>query len=157
MPFMVCATASTNPVSCCQHLLPVVQGVELTHSNLAYQMRNLGYFCPIKAGDRTLSLLPPWHIYERAAAYYVFSRAGSQVTSLIGTLGLECRWSFISKLSPQQQLVLMMPALQVYTTIRNFKDDLTRYPPNHFVCVPLVLDTLYNRARLLSLCPGPLH
>ena len=47
--------------------------------------------------------------------------------------------------------------LQVYTTIRNFKEDLTRYPPNHFVCVPLVLDTLYNRARLFSLRPAPLH
>ena len=81
-----------------------VQGVELTHSNLAYQKQNLGYFCPIKAGDRTLSLLPPWHIYERAAAYYVFSRAGSQVNSLIGT-PLDWDADGLLTLPSQQQLV----------------------------------------------------
>ena len=35
--------------------------------------------------------------------------------------------------------------VQVYTNIRRFKEDLTRYPPHFFICVPLVLDTLYNR------------
>lgn len=34
---------------------------------------------------------------------------------------------------------------QVYTNIPRFKEDLTRYPPHFFICVPLVLDTLYNR------------
>ena len=34
---------------------------------------------------------------------------------------------------------------QVYTNIRKFKEDLGRYPPHHFVCVPLVLHTLYGR------------
>jgi acyl-CoA synthetase (AMP-forming)/AMP-acid ligase II len=28
----------------------------------------------VSAGDTTLSLLPPWHIYQRSAAYYLFSR-----------------------------------------------------------------------------------
>ena len=42
---------------------------------------------------------------------------------------------------------------QVYTNIRKFKEDLGRYPPHHFVCVPLVLDTLYGRVRTRSLCP----
>ena len=36
-------------------------------------------------------------------------------------------------------------AAQVYTNIRKFKEDLSLYPPHHFVCVPLVLDTLYGR------------
>ena len=35
--------------------------------------------------------------------------------------------------------------MQVYTNIRKFKEDLSLYPPHHFVCVPLVLDTLYGR------------
>ncbi len=34
-----------------------------------------------------------------------------------------------------------------FTTIRKFRDDLTVYPPDHLICVPLVLDTLYNRVR----------
>ena len=38
-----------------------------------------------------------------------------------------------------------IPLVQVYTNIRKFKEDLSLYPPHHFVCVPLVLDTLYGR------------
>lgn len=34
---------------------------------------------------------------------------------------------------------------QVYTNIRKFREDLSAYPPHHFVCVPMVLDTLYGR------------
>ena len=34
---------------------------------------------------------------------------------------------------------------QVYSNIRKFRDDLTVYPPDHFVCVPLVLDTLHGK------------
>jgi long-subunit acyl-CoA synthetase (AMP-forming) len=43
---------------------------------------------------------------------------------------------------------------QVYTNIRKFKEDLGRYPPHHFVCVPLVLDTLFGRVRTQPLCPN---
>ncbi len=49
---------------------------------------------------------------------------------------------------------------QVYTNIRRFKEDLTAYPPHFFICVPLVLDTLYNRvrrARLAGLAAPLLH
>ena len=33
---------------------------------------------------------------------------------------------------------------------RRFKEDLGKYPPHFFVCVPLVLDTLYKRVQV---CP----
>ena len=49
----------------------------------------------------------------------------------------------------------------MYTNIRRFKEDLGRYPPHYFVCVPLVLDTLYKRVQVgssrfssLALAPG---
>lgn len=35
----------------------------------------------------------------------------------------------------------------MYTNIRKFREDLTNYPPHHFVCVPMVLDTLHSRVR----------
>ncbi|GFR52124.1 hypothetical protein Agub_g14639 [Astrephomene gubernaculifera] len=98
------------------------KGVMLTHANLTYQVRNLSYFLSVQPGDRVLSLLPPWHIYERAASYFVFSRGGHQV----------------------------------YTNIRRLRDDLSSYPPDHFVCVPLVLDTLHSRVRQ-RLAAGPRH
>lgn len=94
------------------------KAVALSHSNLMYQVSNFNYFLPVSPGESALSLLPPWHIYQRTVAYYLFSSG----------------------------------AKQVITNIRKFKDDLTAYPPDHFVCVPLVLDTLYNKvmAKLRS-------
>ncbi|PSC68813.1 putative acyl-activating enzyme chloroplastic [Micractinium conductrix] len=87
------------------------KGVMLTHANLLYQVNNLSHFLAVSPGERSLSLLPPWHIYERACGYYIFSRG----------------------------------ACQVYSNIRKFKDDLSVFPPDYFVCVPLVLDTLHGR------------
>ena len=55
-----------------------MQGVMLSHGNLNYQRRNLQYYVQPQAGDRALALLPPWHIYERACAYFLFS-TGCQI------------------------------------------------------------------------------
>lgn len=41
-------------------------------------------------------------------------------------------------------------ALQVYSSVRKFKEDLQAFPPDYFVCVPLVLDALYNKASRRS-------
>ena len=46
--------------------LHLPQGVMLTHSNLLYQVDNLSHFLPVGPGESALSLLPPWHIYERS-------------------------------------------------------------------------------------------
>ncbi|CAK0773375.1 hypothetical protein CVIRNUC_004059 [Coccomyxa viridis] len=89
------------------------KGVMLSHANLKYQLDNLAFFLAPRAGERSLSLLPPWHIYERSCGYFLYSRA----------------------------------CTQVYTNIRKFKEDLSSYPAHHFVCVPLVLETLYGRVQ----------
>ncbi|PRQ38352.1 putative long-chain-fatty-acid--[acyl-carrier-protein] ligase [Rosa chinensis] len=86
------------------------KGVMLTHRNLLHQIRNLWDVVPAEIGDRFLSMLPPWHAYERAAEYFTF------------TYGIE----------------------QVYTTVKNLKDDLRHYQPNYVVSVPLVYETLYR-------------
>ena len=56
-----------------------MQGVMLSHANLNYQLNNLDFFLSPRAGDRSLSLLPPWHIYERSCGYFLYSRACTQV------------------------------------------------------------------------------
>ncbi|CAA0838656.1 Probable acyl-activating enzyme 16-chloroplastic [Striga hermonthica] len=63
---------------------------------------------PAVPGDRFVSMLPPWHAYERACEYFIF------------THGVE----------------------QVYTTVKNLKDDLRRYQPKYVISVPLVYETL---------------
>ncbi|KXZ51078.1 hypothetical protein GPECTOR_14g62 [Gonium pectorale] len=99
------------------------KGVMLSHANLSYQVRNLTHFLDVQPGERVLSLLPPWHIYERTCSYFVLSRGGHQV----------------------------------YTNIRRMRDDLTAHPPDHFVCVPLVLDTLHTRVRQKLAAAPPLR
>jgi long-chain acyl-CoA synthetase len=55
------------------------KGVMLTHRNLISQVQRLGAVTKPRPGDATLSLLPPWHAYERATAYFAYScgRAGT--------------------------------------------------------------------------------
>ncbi|PQM37085.1 putative acyl-activating enzyme 16 chloroplastic isoform X1 [Prunus yedoensis var. nudiflora] len=86
------------------------KGVMLTHRNLLHQIKNLWDVVPAEVGDRFLSMLPPWHAYERACEYFIF------------TYGIE----------------------QVYTTVRNLKDDLRHYQPNYIISAPLVYETLYS-------------
>ena len=90
------------------------KGVRLSHANLLYQVMKFPSFLEIAPGQRTLSILPPWHVYERVCAYYILSCG----------------------------------ACQVITNIKHLKQDLSLYRPNHFVCVPLVLETL--RSRVLA-------
>eukprot|EP00198_Chlamydomonas_reinhardtii_P001953 XP_001691289.1 long-chain-fatty-acid CoA ligase [Chlamydomonas reinhardtii] len=104
------------------HDLRFIVGVMLTHANLCYQVRNLSHFLQVRPGDRVLSLLPPWHIYERTCSYFVLSSGGQQV----------------------------------YTNIRRLRDDLVAHPPDHLVCVPLVLDTLHARV-VQKIQAGPRH
>ncbi|KAF3456654.1 hypothetical protein FNV43_RR01308 [Rhamnella rubrinervis] len=86
------------------------KGVMLTHRNLLHQIQNLWDVVPAVVGDRFLTMLPPWHAYERACEYFILTH-GSE---------------------------------QVYTTVRNLKDDLRHYQPNYLISVPLVYETLYS-------------
>lgn len=86
------------------------KGVMLTHRNLLHQINNLWDIVPAGPGDRFLSMLPPWHAYERSCEYFIFAS------------GVE----------------------QVYTTVKNLKEDLRRYQPNYMISVPLVFETLYS-------------
>ncbi|XP_068655508.1 probable acyl-activating enzyme 16, chloroplastic isoform X2 [Aristolochia californica] len=86
------------------------KGVMLTHRNLLHQIHNLWDVVPAQAGDRFLSMLPPWHAYERACEYFTL------------TYGIE----------------------QVYTTVKNLKEDLQRYQPHYLISVPLIYETLYS-------------
>lgn len=53
------------------------KGARLTHGNLMYQLRAFTDIIRPQPGDRALSILPIWHVYERTAAYYLSSCAAS--------------------------------------------------------------------------------
>ncbi|MEB3356869.1 MAG: AMP-binding protein [Synechococcales bacterium] len=50
------------------------KGVMLTHRNLLHQINVLGSIVNLGRGDRILSILPTWHIYERTVEYFALSQ-----------------------------------------------------------------------------------
>jgi long-chain acyl-CoA synthetase len=55
------------------------KGVMLTHGNLLHQVNTLYEVVQPEPGDRVLSILPTWHVYERSAEYLLLSRGCTQV------------------------------------------------------------------------------
>ena len=47
------------------------------------QINNLWEIVPAEPGDRFLSMLPPWHAYERACEYFIFSYGIQQVYTTV--------------------------------------------------------------------------
>ncbi|KAJ8449679.1 hypothetical protein Cgig2_001335 [Carnegiea gigantea] len=62
------------------------KGVMITHRNLLHQIRTLWDIASIQAGDRFLSMLPPWHAYERACEYFMFTHGIEQVYTNVTNL-----------------------------------------------------------------------
>ena len=54
------------------------KGVMLSHGNLLHQVNNLRKIIPCEKGDRVLTILPSWHVYERSAEYYLLSQGCTQ-------------------------------------------------------------------------------
>ncbi|XBI86323.1 hypothetical protein VPH35_094302 [Triticum aestivum] len=59
------------------------KGVMLTHRNLLHQINNMWEIVPAVPGDRFLSMLPPWHAYERSAEYFIFTHGAQQIYSSV--------------------------------------------------------------------------
>ena len=62
------------------------KGVALTHHNLIYQNAHFDAYSDIPVGATCLSILPPWHIYERSAGYFVLSRRENLVYTSVPRL-----------------------------------------------------------------------
>ena len=61
------------------------KGVVLTHRNIMYNVRNLPDLIDLKETDRWVSILPSWHIFERAAEYLALSKGCCSVYSSVKT------------------------------------------------------------------------
>ena len=67
------------------------KGVALTHANILYQIDCFKDILQLRPTDQILSLLPPWHIYERAIAYYVFQSGCRVVYTGVKTLKIDLK------------------------------------------------------------------
>jgi long-chain acyl-CoA synthetase len=61
------------------------KGVILTHTNIMYNVENIPLAVKLQRDDRWLSVLPTWHIFERAAEYMAISSGGCTVYSSVKT------------------------------------------------------------------------
>jgi len=59
------------------------KGVMLTHGNLLHQITTFGIIIQPKGGDRVLSILPTWHVYERTVEYFLLSQGCTQIYTTI--------------------------------------------------------------------------
>ncbi|HBB30495.1 MAG TPA: long-chain fatty acid--CoA ligase [Cyanobacteria bacterium UBA8803] len=55
------------------------KGVMLTQSNFLHQITTFGVVIQPKIGDRILSILPSWHVYERTVEYFLLSQGCTQI------------------------------------------------------------------------------
>ncbi len=55
------------------------KGVMLSHANLLHQVNTFKSVIQPQAGDRVLSILPSWHVYERTCEYFLLSCGCTQV------------------------------------------------------------------------------
>lgn len=55
------------------------KGVMLSHGNFLHQVTTFGTVVQPEIGDRILSILPTWHVYERTVEYYLLSQGCTQV------------------------------------------------------------------------------
>ncbi|WCL48141.1 AMP-dependent synthetase/ligase [Leptospira sp. GIMC2001] len=53
------------------------KGVMLTHRNMLYNVEEVPPLVGLGAGDRALSILPVWHIFERALYYAIIERGSA--------------------------------------------------------------------------------
>ncbi len=67
----------------------VPKGVRLTHRNIMNNVRNLPQLVGLSESDRWVSILPSWHIFERAVEYMALSRGCCTVYSTIKTFAAD--------------------------------------------------------------------
>ena len=63
----------------------VPKGVILTHRNIMYNVRTLPGLIDLQETDRWVSILPSWHIFERASEYLALSKGCCTVYSTLKT------------------------------------------------------------------------
>ncbi|MDD2383632.1 MAG: AMP-binding protein [Sulfurospirillaceae bacterium] len=67
----------------------IPKGVMLTHKNIMYNVRELPALIALESDDLWVSILPSWHIFERACEYLSLSRGCCTVYSTIKTFAAD--------------------------------------------------------------------
>lgn len=68
------------------------KGVMLTHKNIMFNVRELPFLIALQSDDVWVSILPSWHIFERAAEYLSISKGCCTVYSTIKTFASDLEY-----------------------------------------------------------------
>ena len=68
------------------------KGVILTHTNIIYNIEAIPKIVNLESDDYWLSVLPTWHIFERAAEYMAISSCGCTVYSSVKTFAEDLQY-----------------------------------------------------------------
>ncbi|KAG9143001.1 hypothetical protein Leryth_006275 [Lithospermum erythrorhizon] len=155
------------------------KGVMLTHKNLMHQITSLWDIVPAIPGDRFLSMLPPWHAYERTCEYFTLTYGVEQVYTTVPNLKedlkryqphymisvplvFETLYNGIQKQihtsSPVQKLVALMflkISMAFMEAKRIYEGKCLTKSPNEPFLLFSALDWLW--ARTVSLILWPIH
>ncbi len=90
------------------------KGVILSHKNIMFNVRELPFLIGLTSDDLWVSILPSWHIFERAAEYLSISKGCCTVYSTIKTFAADLEYY-------KPTLVATVPRLweSMYTKINN--------------------------------------
>jgi len=94
------------------------KGVILTHRNVMYNIETIPLVVNLERSDYWLSVLPTWHIFERAAEYMAIASGGCTVYSSVKTFSEDLQFY-------KPTLVCSVPRLweALYTRINNALDE----------------------------------
>ncbi|GKD21893.1 probable acyl-activating enzyme 16, chloroplastic [Tanacetum coccineum] len=136
-----------------------------TLAALKTQVQNFGDIVPAGPGDRFLSMLPPWHAYERACEYFILSSGTKQVYTTVKHLKDDLRYyqphgiqkqistsSAIRKLVAVSLIRISMAYMQFKNIYEGKCLSRTQKQPSY---IAAMLDWLY--ARVIAAILLPLH
>uniref|UniRef100_A0A1D1Z3V4 4-coumarate--CoA ligase n=3 Tax=Anthurium amnicola TaxID=1678845 RepID=A0A1D1Z3V4_9ARAE len=117
------------------------KGVMLTHRNILHQIKNLWDIVPAEPGDRFVSMLPPWHVYERVCEYFIFTYGIEQVYTTVKKLKEDLR-----RYQPEYLISVPLVYETLYSAIQ--KQISTSSAARKFVAGSLInISFLYMEAK----------
>ncbi|XBH74674.1 hypothetical protein VPH35_101577 [Triticum aestivum] len=117
------------------------KGVMLTHRNLLHQINNMWEIVPAVPGDRFLSMLPPWHAYERSAEYFILTHGTQQIYSSVKYLKAD-----LQKYQPHYIFSVPLVYETLYSSIQ--RQISSSYPARKTVALALIkISLLYMEAK----------